>query len=136
MHPCCVHVSTWHPVFTEGSKCLTVLILLSSIGVVAELQVMQTLSMKPEQSSCRPPKRICLYKAQVPEWHVGISVLVCWMAIAMFHMAAEVKLCFVCVRPCMHMHVWMHVCADLGTSNKLPPLQITNLHYLRLFQIL
>ena len=120
MHPCCVHVSTgeaahpavttWHPVFTEGSKCLTVLIFFSSIGVVAELQVMRTLSMKPEQSSCRPPKRIRLYKAQVPEWHVGISVLVCWMAIAMFHIAAEVKLCFVCVCAPVRAHACTCMC--------------------------
>ena len=53
-------------------------------------------------AGCYPcPRRIFLHKAQVPEWCTGIPVLVHWVAIAMFRMAAG-ALCvcaWVCGRP-------------------------------------
>ena len=50
--------------------------------------------MTSGQSSCGI---LALHKAQVPEWCTGIPVLVHWVAIAMFHMAAIGFVCVVCV---------------------------------------
>ena len=69
--------------------------------------------MRLGQSSCgllACPNRICLHMAQVPEWCTGIPVLVCWVAMAMFHMAAIGFALFllVCVRAHAHIHT-VHV---------------------------
>ena len=54
----CLMVAWCHPgkqpyfVFHWGSNCPTVLVSLSGIVVVAELQVLQPLSVRPRQSSC------------------------------------------------------------------------------------
>ena len=43
-----------------------------------------------------------MHKAEVPKWYTGILVPVCWVTIAVFHMAS-VTFAFVCVHMCVSM---------------------------------
>ena len=53
-----------------------------------ELWVPRPLSVRPGQSSCGLLALPQEHKAQAPEWCIGILVLVCWVAIAVFRTAA------------------------------------------------